>query len=62
MAREAGDWSANESAVLAKFCLDLIIVEDSEGNIGCLPIPPAPIKAIGLRFSARPITFSIGLS
>ena len=48
--------ATDESTVLVKPLLDTVMVKDSEGK-RCFANPPAPIRAIGSRFSARRTTF-----
>ena len=50
--------ATNEPAVITKAALDPIVVEDSKGD-GGFPNPPAPMRATGSRFSAKPATSSI---
>ena len=47
----------DELTVVAKPLPDTIVVEDRQYN-GCLANPVAPMRAIGLRFSARSTIFS----
>ena len=53
--------ATNEPTVISEPFLDAIVVEDSQSD-GSFPNPPAPMRAIGVRFSVRSTIFSISSS
>ena len=52
--------AADEPTVFAKPLPDAVVMEDGQSD-GCF-VPPAPMRAMGVRFTARPTIFSINSS
>ena len=59
---EAGNWSQRMNRRLSsKWCL-MRLSWSTVRAMDVLPIPPVPMRASGVRFSARPTIFSINSS